>query len=450
MKIIQYYAQGARHKAHGIPCEDRTYALQGNGVTVIALADGAGGKEYTYAALGAECVTKTISNFLCNNFDKFYNMREENEMKKVFTAVCQRSLKNLADEKGIDDIMKLSSTLLVVAAKGSKALVCHIGDGAIGKITEMATRVVSAPDNGEFANHTYFISCPDAEEHLTIQKCKIDNVVALFMMSDGSAEYVFDEAGMRFHDSARKMTLMALDEDGESRLAETIETYMIQQDPVSDDCSFIAMVFEERVTSQSVGIAEKRYEGLYESTYEGELIEDLNNYFSQEENEEEYVSSFPVDENRKKHKLIVLGTIVALVLVTVFCIVLAKAIADRKGEKFIPEETTTEEVEFYESNVQEITEIETFDETTSEKVSEKASTESTTLKQTTTEENTTASTTKAAETTKKPETTTEKITETTTEQTTETTKKSETTTKKSAGGLESLLIRKNRKGDKNG
>ena len=44
MKIIQHYAQGGKHKANDIPCEDRTYSLSENGVTVIALADGAGGK----------------------------------------------------------------------------------------------------------------------------------------------------------------------------------------------------------------------------------------------------------------------------------------------------------------------------------------------------------------------------------------------------------------------
>ena len=81
------------------------------------------------------------------------------------------------------------------------------------------------------------------------------------MMSDGTAEYVYDEDAARFHDSARKMSLMAGEANGEEKLAETIETYMIGPDPSSDDCSFITMLFDEKVKNLNVGLPKKDYEG---------------------------------------------------------------------------------------------------------------------------------------------------------------------------------------------
>lgn len=198
MKIIQSYLQGARHKAKKQPCEDRTYSLSENDVTVIALADGAGSKKYTHSADGAECVTETICKFFCNNFDKFYKKEDFNELSSIIMAVCQRALKSKADEIGVDSIIKLSSTLLVVAVKDNNAIACHIGDGVIGKLTPKGTAVISAPDNGEFASTTYFITNPKANEHIHIIKSRTDNVISYFLMSDGTQEYVYDETNKDF------------------------------------------------------------------------------------------------------------------------------------------------------------------------------------------------------------------------------------------------------------
>lgn len=254
MKIIQSYLQGAKHKIKNQPCEDRTYTLSQNGVSVIALADGAGSKKYTHSADGAECVTKTICKFFCNNFDKFYNKGNPEELQSVIMAVCQRALKERADEIGVDDIVKMSSTLLVVAVKENLMIACHLGDGVIGKLTTKGTEVISAPDNGEFASTTYFITNPRADEHIHIFKDCTDDVISYFLMSDGTQEYIYDEVNGRFHDAARKMALMPLSRNGQEKLEETISNYMIEADPSSDDCSFICMLLNDE---NSDGLTQK-------------------------------------------------------------------------------------------------------------------------------------------------------------------------------------------------
>ncbi len=241
MRVIQAYIQGAKHKSENRPCEDRTYALSKNYVDVIALADGAGSAKYSHSANGAECVTKTICEFFCNNFDKFYEKSDVEELKNVIVAVCQHSLLELATEMELDDISRLSSTLLCVAVKNEKAIICHIGDGVIGKLTTTGIQVVSLPENGEFIGTTYFVASPNAQSHMSIIKESTEDVVSYFMMSDGTQEYVFSKSSGSFSGAAKKMALMPFETDGQKKLVDIIQKYMIEKDVKSDDCSFICL-----------------------------------------------------------------------------------------------------------------------------------------------------------------------------------------------------------------
>ncbi len=244
MKVIQTFQQGGRHKTNNQPCEDRTYHLSRNGVEAIALADGAGSSKYTHSAEGAACVTMAISEFFCNNFDKFYEKQDNDELCAVIMTVCQRALQKKADELSLDSISRLSSTLLSVAIKGDKVICCHIGDGAIGKLTPDGTVVVSSPENGEFASTTFFITNPNADKHIHITKEALGNTSSYFLMSDGTADYIYNKATDSFYDAAKKMALMALDENGQTTLFKTVKTYMVEKDRKSDDCSFIALTFD--------------------------------------------------------------------------------------------------------------------------------------------------------------------------------------------------------------
>lgn len=241
MNVIQSYQQGARHKANGQSCEDRTYSLNKNGIYAIALADGAGSQKYTHSADGAECVTKVICNFLCDNFEKIIQESDINQLKKVFEYVCQKKLYELAKELKLDSVMRLSSTLLAVATKGDDVVIFHIGDGVIGKTNNEECTVVSAPDNGEYANTTFFITSQNANEHINIKREKLNNTTAYFLMSDGVSEYIYNECNNEFSSAAKKMALMANIENGQEELEKTIRNFMIERDKYSDDGSFICL-----------------------------------------------------------------------------------------------------------------------------------------------------------------------------------------------------------------
>lgn len=241
MRVIQCYQQGGKHSLRNHPCEDRTYGLKKNGVSVIALADGAGSEKYVYAADGAETITKAICSYMSNCFDELYNEQSEMCLKHKIISYCHSQLKRKAAELEINDIVKLSSTMLCVAVKNNKVLILHIGDGVIGKLTPDGTQLVSKPKNGEFASETYFVTNANSEKHLSIKKEHLNSTLAYFMMSDGVADYIYDECTESFLGAAEKLARMSYEDEGNQMLSKAFQKYMISADPLSDDCSFICM-----------------------------------------------------------------------------------------------------------------------------------------------------------------------------------------------------------------
>ena len=246
MKTVQAYVQGTRHVRQGKVCQDRTAFLNENNVYSIALSDGAGNQKYTFSEYGAEVVTDTVTRFFCKNFDRFYEGKDEKELAKVLIAVLLRELRKKSEELGADSVVRLSSTLLSAAVKGDKVIICHLGDGAIGAVTVEDSRVISCPENGEFANSTYFVTGNKAAEHLKIIRKTIHDELGFFLMSDGTADYCYDDQNNCFRDGARKMALVAYDKDSDKLLEKTIVEKMIAGDTNSDDCSFISLMLADR------------------------------------------------------------------------------------------------------------------------------------------------------------------------------------------------------------
>ena len=330
MKIIQSCIQGARHAAEGRPCQDRTGILNQNGVFAIALADGAGNKKYTHSAQGAECVVKTITKFFCDNFDRFYEKSDTEELQMVVKTVCQRALRKEADKVAVEDIGRFSSTLLAVAVKGNRVILCHIGDGVIGKISPRGARVLSEPENGEFAGQTFFITNPEAERKIRIQKGNVKDTLAYFLMSDGTAEYVYDSESGTFLDAARKLGLLAYDARGQEKLEESMRTFMVDADAASDDCSFICMLLADEVEPPK-GKNDKAFS------------EDGDEETKKAKAEPQVPSDRMESTGRTKERKVWKVAVIAFVFAIVVCAGVYIGMRQKKTRQKCLEETTTEE-----------------------------------------------------------------------------------------------------------
>lgn len=184
-----YEIVGRAHIKSEMPCQDKTFVLEKNGVDVIALSDGAGSAKFSH--FGAQVIVEEVAEFLVNNFENLANNSDGNEVKKI---IIENILEKLEKEAirlscSLDD---LAGTAMFVAIKGDTSLIFHIGDGVIGYFKGEEIKVASAPTNGEFINSTTFVTSKSALQNAKLIKTGVENIKGFVLMSDGTAESFYD------------------------------------------------------------------------------------------------------------------------------------------------------------------------------------------------------------------------------------------------------------------
>lgn len=208
-KNAQAYVIGKYHISNNLPCQDRTYYFEENGVKVMALADGAGSQPHS--EIGAELVCKEICELLSQNFIDFlmyFEYEKENpakhilkmkELNKIIVDHLVYRLKEKAIMMNVS-LKELSSTMLFFAIKDNHYIYGHIGDGIIaGLYSEnngQRLKLMSEPENGAAANITFFITDADSVDHLRLGAGRIENLSGVIMSSDGAADVLFSKNGI--------------------------------------------------------------------------------------------------------------------------------------------------------------------------------------------------------------------------------------------------------------
>jgi len=176
------YVRGRSHIKEDVPCQDRAKGMEKDGVALIALADGAGSAKCSH--IGAELAIEAVSAELTAGFDEALSLQEEDIAAGWLDRILA-SLESTADANGMV-AADYASTLLVVAVKGDSYIAGHLGDGLIA-VEREELEVLSHPENGEYANSTYFTTSRDAEARLRIYRGNVEDIKAFFLMSDGTA-----------------------------------------------------------------------------------------------------------------------------------------------------------------------------------------------------------------------------------------------------------------------
>ncbi len=246
MKIITCNFRGRKHSERNEQCEDSVYFLRGTEVTTVAVADGAGSKKYEHAKDGADAVTKAVCNFFDSKFDDFFNSNNELELRSVIQTICHKALKERANELGIDSIETMASTLLAVSFKGNKAIAVQIGDGIVGKTSHGEPELITMPQNGEFASSTFFVNSTDAYKMIQVRKMFLNGTSHLFLMSDGIADCMYNDFTGAFNSSLKMILDAAEDPDGEEKIKKAIKEFIVDADPLSDDCTMAVVCFNEK------------------------------------------------------------------------------------------------------------------------------------------------------------------------------------------------------------
>lgn len=234
-KSVCCAVQGRGHAKNNIPCQDKVAKLESNGVHVIVLADGAGSAKFSH--FGAECVVKSVAGFIV---EKFSYIIAQEDGRNVTRELLTFILNQLENEAGLHNctIKDLASTLLIAAVSEKNFFVAHLGDGVIGYLNDKSLKTVSVPDNGEFANETYFVTSSSAAAHMRIYKGELKNICGFVLMSDGTEQSLYDKKNKTLAPAIKRLlhrTCLVDDKILTPQLEEALNSVVVMS--THDDCS---------------------------------------------------------------------------------------------------------------------------------------------------------------------------------------------------------------------
>lgn len=180
---------GFSHIEDGIPCQDaHAYKVRDDGWLVAAVSDGAGSA--TYSHIGAAAYVSAVVDNFCDdpNLPALSEDRISAGLIKVIDATTHKLVGNHSHDDNSSEASKsdFAATIIMIICNENGGAFYHVGDGG-GTVFELANlehAVTSKPQNGEYANETYFLTMDNWQDYLRITPFE-KPFDTLLLMSDG-------------------------------------------------------------------------------------------------------------------------------------------------------------------------------------------------------------------------------------------------------------------------
>ena len=196
-QLIGARATGTSHVATGAPCQDRegfrvVDDADGGEAAIAIVCDGAGSA--VLSDIGAEIVCEAFranaAGFVCQRGTTALTRDDVvGWMEDIQERIAARAHAENATPRDF------ACTLLFLAASERKTVCAQVGDGAIVLNDGEGLEVALWPENGEYANQTFFVSQSDAREHL--QFASFGPVRDFVIFSDGLQHLALNESERR-------------------------------------------------------------------------------------------------------------------------------------------------------------------------------------------------------------------------------------------------------------
>lgn len=182
-RVIGASVPGTSHEKLGQPCQDaHCWADLGRGRIVLAVADGAGTAHFgevgsTIAAAHAvESVARSAQHYSPGN-EQWQPILQEAMLVARSAVESEAATRQLRPRD-------LATTLILVVATPDLVATAQVGDGAAVAMRGGDCVAVTTVHNGEYINHTDFITSPDGLQsaRYAVHRVKVDRVAVL---SDG-------------------------------------------------------------------------------------------------------------------------------------------------------------------------------------------------------------------------------------------------------------------------
>lgn len=244
---------GKQHERAGGRCEDawssaRRVFPSGHEALAVCVSDGAGSAANGWA--GAQMVSRVLANWLVDNTEKVFGGAPDHR-KRVIASSLKRVLRRAAAGSGAALKSYACTIVAVLTTMDGRWLTVHLGDGAIVGSFGGTLRIVSAPQKGQFANETFFVTDNDAIRRIDIQSGEVGDPTpppeAFALFTDGVEGSLVNR---RTGDVSRVLATMFnwLVTNPEVDVAAALETSLSQvfREQTGDDCSLAIAVQEPR------------------------------------------------------------------------------------------------------------------------------------------------------------------------------------------------------------
>lgn len=228
---------GRGHLKAGTRCQDAAAVCRVGGATAICVCDGAGSAPRSH--LGAAAVAEAIAAFLAieAGLGRIGKLTSDLIVAKALQAIEQ-----VANENG-GEWSDYACTLLGLAFDGDKVLTIHLGDGVIAAVQSGFPYALSKPDNGEFANETFFVTSPDAVERTRLRLSMVPPEITSFaLMTDGAQASLYNRLTGEVSRAVEQMASW-LDEDSEESVANSLRQVIARRlaPRTHDDCTVVVV-----------------------------------------------------------------------------------------------------------------------------------------------------------------------------------------------------------------
>lgn len=224
-KLLLDSVAGTSHVQTNQPCQDyATGRILDADTVVLVCADGAGSA--SRSQFGSRFVCTGLLNIIATALEGGLELKDVSRERVVdWHATVRRRLSLEACRENVD-LREFASTVLMAIVGPSQALFSHIGDGVIVYGEEDVYKTPFWPQQGEYANTTYFLTGSDFEDQIAFEGIdrQIDEVAIL---TDGLQPLALHYASRSVHSPFFRPMFTALRDAGDlDELREPLKAFM--------------------------------------------------------------------------------------------------------------------------------------------------------------------------------------------------------------------------------
>ena len=185
---------GRRHEKEGLPNQDnfRYKTLSDKHILVAAVSDGAGSaSKSAYGSLAAVVHAVNVA------FEELARDHAPEQALRSGLQAAITAVHKMADRDPTHDINSYHATLVLAAWTPHGIAAIQVGDGAAIVITEDGPKMLTIPQQGEYANETYFITMPQARDIAFFNQTESAHALSIF--TDGLQQQAVDFTHRRPH-----------------------------------------------------------------------------------------------------------------------------------------------------------------------------------------------------------------------------------------------------------